>query len=54
MSTSCSEEDGEAEKHRELVKESFELAVKFCFGKVLGPLKVLGFQLYGKRARDLI
>jgi hypothetical protein len=54
MSTSCSEEDGEVEKHKELVKESFELAVKFCFGKVLGPLKVLGFRLYGKWATDLI
>ena len=45
MGTSCSEEDGEAGKRRELVKESFELAAKLCFGEVLGPLKVLGYGL---------
>ncbi|CAK7330757.1 unnamed protein product [Dovyalis caffra] len=53
MSTTCSEEDGEAEKCRELVKESFELAAKLCFGEVLGPLKSLGFWLYGKQAMNL-
>ncbi|KAK2637065.1 hypothetical protein Ddye_031857 [Dipteronia dyeriana] len=39
MSTRCSgdDDDGEAERCRELVKESFELAAKLCFGDVLGP-----------------
>ena len=35
MSTRCSEQDGEAEKVRELVKESYELAAKLCFGDML-------------------
>ncbi|KAL0006730.1 hypothetical protein SO802_008232 [Lithocarpus litseifolius] len=51
MSTRCSEQDGEAE--RDLVKESFELAAKLCFGNVLGPFEKLGFWLYGKRALDV-
>ncbi|PON52824.1 Cytochrome P [Parasponia andersonii] len=53
MSTSCSEKGHEAEKIRELVKESFELAAKVCFGDVLGPLRRLGFWLYGKQAMDV-
>ncbi|KAI5336067.1 hypothetical protein L3X38_026201 [Prunus dulcis] len=44
------EENGEeAEKIRELVKESYELAAKVCFGDVLGPLKRLGSGFYGKQ-----
>lgn len=35
MSTRCSEQDGEAERIIQLVKESFELATKMCFGDVL-------------------
>ncbi|VVA36856.1 PREDICTED: cytochrome P450 [Prunus dulcis] len=49
MSTSCSENGEEAEKIRELVKESYELAAKVCFGDVLGPLKRLGSGFYGKQ-----
>ncbi|PRQ54537.1 putative beta-amyrin 24-hydroxylase [Rosa chinensis] len=43
----------EAEKIRELVKESFELAAKVCFGDVLGPLKRVGFWVYGKQLIDV-
>ncbi|KAL5760483.1 hypothetical protein ACOSP7_018994 [Xanthoceras sorbifolium] len=53
MSTRCSEDDGDAERCRELVKESFELAAKLCFGDVLGPLKKLGFWIYGKQAMNV-
>lgn len=53
MSTRCSEGGGAAERVRELVKESFELAAKVCFGDVLGPLRRLGFWLYGKQAIDV-
>ncbi|CAL9004383.1 unnamed protein product [Prunus brigantina] len=56
MSTSCSENGEEAEKIRELVKESFELAAKVCFGDiltVLGPLKRLGFWVDGKQLMDV-
>lgn len=53
MSTSCSENGEEAEKIRALVKESFELAAKVCFGDVLGPLKRVGFWVYGKQLIDV-
>ncbi|TKY68162.1 steroid 17alpha-monooxygenase or 17alpha-hydroxyprogesterone aldolase [Spatholobus suberectus] len=53
MSTSCSEKCEDAERIRKLVKESFELAAKLCFGDVLGPLKELSFWLYGKKALDV-
>ncbi|CAB4301704.1 unnamed protein product [Prunus armeniaca] len=53
MSTSCSENGEGAEKIRELVKESFELAAKVCFGDVLGPLKRLGFWVDGKQLMDV-
>ncbi|ONI14563.1 hypothetical protein PRUPE_4G287500 [Prunus persica] len=53
MSTSCSENGEEAEKIRELVKESYELAAKVCFGDVLGPLKRLGSGFYGKQLVDV-
>ncbi|CAL9010543.1 unnamed protein product [Prunus brigantina] len=53
MSTSCSENGEEAEKIRELVKESFELAAKVCFGDVLGPPKRLGFRVDGKQLMDV-
>ncbi|CAL9001916.1 unnamed protein product, partial [Prunus brigantina] len=41
------------EKIRELVKESFELAAKVCFGDVLGPPKRLGFRVDGKQLMDV-
>ena len=53
MSTSCLEQEGEAEKIRGLVMESFKLAAKMCFGDVLGPFKKLGFWVFGKQALDL-
>ncbi|KAK7846992.1 beta-amyrin 24-hydroxylase [Quercus suber] len=53
MSTSCLEQEGEAEKIRDLVMESFKLAAKMCFGDVLGPFKKLGFWVFGKQALDL-
>ncbi|XP_050284003.1 cytochrome P450 705A22-like isoform X2 [Quercus robur] len=53
MSTSCLEREGEAEKIRDLVMESFKLAAKMCFGDVLGPFKKLGFWVFGKQALDL-
>ncbi|KAK6933755.1 Cytochrome P450 [Dillenia turbinata] len=53
MRTECSASNDEAERCSELVKESFELAAKLCFGDVLGPLKTLGFWLYGRQAMDV-
>ncbi|XP_027362962.1 cytochrome P450 705A22-like [Abrus precatorius] len=53
MSTSCSEKCEDGEKKRKLVKESFELAAKLCFGDVLGPLKELSFWVYGKKALEV-
>ncbi|ESW05838.1 hypothetical protein PHAVU_011G213700 [Phaseolus vulgaris] len=53
MSTCCSEKYEDAERIRKLVKESFELAAKLCFGDVLGPLKQLSFWVYGKKALDV-
>ncbi|XP_020208190.1 cytochrome P450 705A22 [Cajanus cajan] len=53
MSTSCSDNCEDAERIRKLVKETFELAAKLCFGDVLGPLKMLSFWVYGKRALDV-
>lgn len=51
--TSCSEKNEDAERIRKLVKESFELAAKLCFGDVLGPLKQFSFWVYGKKALDV-
>ncbi|WRX26913.1 Cytochrome P450 - like 10 [Theobroma cacao] len=53
MSTSCSEEDDEAERIRELVKRSFELAGKMSLANSLGPLKKFGFWLYAKEAKEV-
>lgn len=53
MSTACSGEKNEAERIRYLVKEAMEVMAKLCFGDVLGPLKNLGFLLFGKRAFDV-
>ncbi|KAB1213299.1 40S ribosomal protein S25 [Morella rubra] len=46
------EKGDEAEKIR-LVKESFEVGSKMCFGDVLGPFKKLAFWPYGRRAMDV-
>lgn len=53
MSSKCSEEEGEAERVREMVKQTFELAARMCFGEVLGPLKIVGFWMFGKQAMDV-
>lgn len=53
MSTRCSEKGDEADRITELVKESFEVCSKMCFGDALGPLKRLSFWLYGRQAMDL-
>ena len=51
--TRCSEKCEDADKIRKLVKETFELAAKLCFGDVLGPFKELSFWMYGKKAMDV-
>lgn len=53
MSTRCSEREDQAEECRKLVKETFELASKLCFGDVLGPFKWVTYWLYGKKSADL-
>ena len=53
MSTRSSGETNEAESIRKLVKESLQVAAKICLGDVLGPLKRVGFWLYGKQAVDV-
>jgi cytochrome P450 len=53
MSTRCSEKGDEADRITELVKESFAVCSKMCFGDALGPLKRLAFWLYGRQAMDL-
>ncbi|GMY22357.1 cytochrome P450 705A12-like [Fagus crenata] len=50
MSMRCSEEHDEAERIRQLVKESMEVGEKIVLGDVFGPLKILAFWLYGKKA----
>ncbi|XP_017978261.1 PREDICTED: cytochrome P450 705A5 [Theobroma cacao] len=52
-STSCSEEDNEAKRIKELLKRSAELIGKMSFANSLGPLKKFGFWLYRKEAKDL-
>ena len=53
MSMRCSVEDGEAERIRQLVKESIEVGAKVSFGDVLGPLRILAFWLYGRKVIDV-
>nr|POE60331.1 cytochrome p450 [Quercus suber] len=53
MSMRCSDEDGEAESIRQLVKESIEIGAKVSFGDVLGPLRILAFWLYGRKVIDV-
>ncbi|WRX26137.1 Cytochrome P450 - like 10 [Theobroma cacao] len=52
-STSCSEEDNEAKRIKELLERSAELIGKMSFANSLGPLKKFGFWLYRKEAKDL-
>ncbi|KAG2664955.1 hypothetical protein I3760_16G106900 [Carya illinoinensis] len=53
MSTRCAEKNDEAERIRELVKETFEVGSKLFIGDVLGPLKRLAFWLYGSQVLDV-
>ncbi|KAG6621481.1 hypothetical protein I3842_Q025000 [Carya illinoinensis] len=53
MSTRCSEKNDDAERIRELVKETFEVGSKLFIGDVLGPLKRLAFWLYGSQVLDV-
>ena len=54
MSIRCSDDNDEAEKIRQLVKETTEVSAKVSFGDVLGPLRFLAFWFYGKQAVDVI
>lgn len=53
MSTSCSETGDEAVRIREMMLRTLRLATKVSYGDVLGPLKRLGFWLYGKQLVDV-
>lgn len=53
LSARCSEDNDEAERLIEMVTECVELAVKMSFGDVFGPLKRLGFWIYGRKAVEL-
>ena len=53
MSMRCSEEHDEAKRIRQLVKESMEVGEKIFLGDVLGPLRILSFWLYGRKAIDV-
>ena len=53
MSMRCSDDNDEAERIRQLVKESFEVGAKVSLGDVLGPLRFLAFWLYGRKAIDV-
>ncbi|OMO66616.1 Cytochrome P450 [Corchorus capsularis] len=53
MSTSCSEEDDEAEKIRNVLKKSFGLVGKMCLADSLGPFKKLGFWLFSKEVNEV-
>uniref|UniRef100_A0A2N9GCD1 Uncharacterized protein n=1 Tax=Fagus sylvatica TaxID=28930 RepID=A0A2N9GCD1_FAGSY len=52
MSMRCSEVHDEAERIKQLMKESNELGAKVVLGDVLGPLRILAFWLYGRKAID--
>ncbi|CAB4267993.1 unnamed protein product [Prunus armeniaca] len=53
MSTSCSENGDEAARIREMMMRTLGLATKVSYGDVLGPLKRLGFWLYGKQLAEV-
>nr|POE78346.1 cytochrome p450 [Quercus suber] len=54
MSIRCSDDNDEAEKIRQLEKETTDVSAKVSFGDVLGPPKFLAFWFYGKQAIDVI
>nr|TKS01845.1 hypothetical protein D5086_0000169520 [Populus alba] len=53
MSARCSGEDNQAEKCRELVSESFDLAAKLALFSVFGPLKRIGIWYLRKKIADV-
>ncbi|PRQ54542.1 putative cytochrome P450 [Rosa chinensis] len=53
MSTSVSEKGDEAARIREMMIKTLQLATKVSYGDVLGPLKRLGFWLYGTQLVDV-
>ena len=48
-STSCSEKGDEAERIREIMKDTFKVGSKIFFGNILGPFGFLAFWLFGKQ-----
>ena len=54
MSVRCSDDNDDAERIRQLVKETTEVSAKVSFGDALGPLRFLAFWFYGKQAIDVI
>ncbi|KAL4601182.1 hypothetical protein ACB092_11G253900 [Castanea dentata] len=54
MNVRCSVENDDAERIRQLVKETTEVSAKVSIGDVLGPLRFLAFWFYGKQAIDVI
>ncbi|KAF2319438.1 hypothetical protein GH714_015846 [Hevea brasiliensis] len=53
MSTSCSEEEDEAERCKELVEGSIELTGKMVIVYLLGPLKKVGRWVFMKELKDI-
>jgi hypothetical protein len=53
MSMRCSEEHDKAERITQLLKESIEVSTKIILGDVFGPLRILAFWLYGKKAINI-
>ena len=47
--TSCSEKGDEAERIREIMKDTFKVGSKIFFGNILGPFGFLAFWLFGKK-----
>ncbi|XP_052311659.1 cytochrome P450 705A5 isoform X10 [Populus trichocarpa] len=53
MSARCSGEDNQADKCRELVSESFDLAAKLAVCNLFGPLKRIGIWFLRKKIADV-
>ena len=48
-SASCSEKGDEAERIREIMKDTFKVGSKIFFGNILGTFGFLAFWLFGKQ-----
>ncbi|XP_021625601.1 cytochrome P450 705A5 [Manihot esculenta] len=53
MSTRCSEEEDEAQRCKELVDGSMELAAKVAAAYLMGPLKKIGFWVFREQLKNL-